>query len=168
MNREERGVGTEGYKGEQDARSGSSGALVVSSVFVVVWVGCSFRRGGFFFLGATSCVLRAVVISASSWSSGSLGFGGPGRVVGARSQWGVRVRHEGRGREAPLCQLCRASLRTREESAGESSPTIAPEGAGNLQRSCGARSVIQAPRHKALTTLSGTLVYEGGLFLAFE
>ena len=65
-------------------------------------------------------VLCALVVS--SWSSESLGFGGSGRVVGARSRWGVQAWHEGRGREAPLCQLCHASLCVRVESAGESSP----------------------------------------------
>ena len=34
---------------------------------------------------------------------------------------GVRAWHQGRGLEAPLCQLCRTNLRVRVESAGESS-----------------------------------------------
>ena len=146
MNREERGVGTEKSKGAQDARSLSLRGGFLLEVFVciggfVVFLSCGgfpsslrvgrswpslglFVVGGFFY--AKSWVLCALVVYFRS--SESLGFGGLGRVVGARSRWGVRAWHEGRGREALLCQLCRASLRIRVENAGESSPTIAPRG----------------------------------------
>ena len=40
----------------------------------------------------------------------------------ASGLWRVRASHQGRGLEAPLCQLCRAYLRVRVRSAGESSP----------------------------------------------
>ena len=98
MNREERGVGTEGYKGEQDA---SLGLVVVVVVLSSRWcLVCYFRHGGFFSLGAKSCVLCAVV-----------------RVEARRTRTGG----------AALPALPR-SMRTREESTGESSPTIAPRG----------------------------------------
>ena len=42
------------------------------------------------------------------------------------------------------------------------------EGACNLQRSRGARSVTKAPRYKGPRTLSGSLVFEGSLFFSFE
>jgi len=143
MNREERGVGTEGYKGEQDASLG----------LVVVVVPCVFFSSWWFLLlgrqvvcvvcGGDVCLFLVFGESGVRWSGS---------------------RHEGRGREAPLCQLCRASLRTREERAR---PPSHHKDAGNLQWSHGARSVIQAPRHKGLRTLSGALVSEGGLFFSF-
>ena len=93
----------EEYKGAQDAK-----VFVVVFFLVIVLVVSS---GGL--LGRD---LRLVV--ACLWRSGP--WNDP--FVGARSRWGVRAWHEGRGREVPLCQLCRASLRIRVESAGESSP----------------------------------------------
>ena len=47
-------------------------------------------------------------------------------------------------------------------------PSRHHEGAGNPQRSRGALSVTQAPCHKGLRTLSGSLVFEGSLFFSFE
>ena len=63
--------------------------------------------------------LRLVVfLVACLWRSGP--WSDP--FIGARSRWGVRAWHQGRGLEAPLCQLCRANLRIQVKSAGESSP----------------------------------------------
>ena len=76
--------------------------------------------------------LLVVLVASSSWSGPSARglLGGLSvekrsveRPVRRSSQSvGSRAWHEGRGREAPLCQLCRARLRIRVESAGESSP----------------------------------------------
>ena len=76
--------------------------------------------------------LLVVLVASSSWTGSSApGLPGglsvekrsverPGR--GASGRWRVRAWHQGREREAPLCQLCCASLRVRVKSTGESSP----------------------------------------------
>ena len=104
-------------------------------------------------------------------------------AVGGESGCGIRDadwRHRSAGCVARTCaSMWRAPERARRprgrpESAAAilaavgkdvaTHPSRHHEGAGNLQRSRGALSVTQVPRHKGLRTLSGSLVFEGSLF----
>ena len=109
---------------------------------------------------------RGLLVLGGSWSSGGLLLllrllllGGLGLLrrgpwsdpfVGARSRGRVWASHQGRGLEAPLCQLCRATLRVRVRSAGESSPALRKAELSRGYPSCrGDRSrdsSIEAPR----------------------
>ena len=166
VNGEERGVGTQGYKGAQDAKSESI-VLVVSSscvfelrgaaswcvfglvvVFEVVplvlssrWCLWSCRRGGAFSLGAKSCGLCAVA-----------------RVEARRTRTG-----------GAAYQHCRAACAPGRRAPERARLPSHHEGAGNQHRSRGARSVIQAPRHiKVYGPCLPPSSFEGGLFLSFE
>ena len=160
------------YKGAQDAKSWSSWWSSCVGGFVFVGV------GGFFLVG----------IFGSWWPVCGEAVRGTTRsselAVGGESGHGTRDMD---GRRRFASSVAQACGERRRELAGPvegpsqprlsklpwgtdvaTRPSMHHEGAGNLQRSRGARSVIQAPRHKGLRTLSGALVFGGSLFFSFE
>ena len=160
-------------RAEQGARRNIRARRTPSRGVVVVFVVVS--SGGL--LGRD---LRLVV--ACLWRSGP--WKDP--FVGARSRWeSGRVTRDADGRRrfsSSVAQACASVWRAperarrahgRPESAAairaavatdvETRPSRHHEGAGNLPRSLGARSVTKAPRHKGLRTPSDSLAFEGSL-----
>ena len=178
----------EEYKGAQDAKSWSSCWCLRGGVFVVVSSGgLLLLRSLWWFL----LVVFLVGIFGSWWPVCGEAVRGKTRsselAVGGESGRGTRDadwRRRSTGCVARTCaSVCRALERARRprgrpESAAAILAAVATdvatrpsrhlEGAGNLQRSRGALSVTQAPRHKGLRTLSASLVFEGSLFFSFE